>query len=71
MPTLEANSEIRTWSHQAVADADPQHRADAIEQLRGVIRNEYSLARSAEDKLTLQIAAGIFDFIDETLNSRP
>jgi hypothetical protein len=70
VPTVEANSEIRSLCHQAVSDPNPAHRAEALEQIRDVIRHEYRLAQSPEEKCSLHMAEQIFDFIDETLNSR-
>jgi len=69
VPTLEANSEIRSLCHQVVAGTSPALRAEALAQIREAIRNEYCLAESPEEKCSLRIAGDIFDFIDETLNS--
>lgn len=70
MPTVEAHSEIRSLCYQAVTDADPVNRADALDQIRAVIQNERRFAQSREEKLSLAIAENIFDFIEETLNTR-
>jgi hypothetical protein len=70
VPTVEAYSEIRSLCYQAVSDPDPALRADALEQIRTVIRTEYRLSQSPEEKRSLHMAEQIFDFIDETLNSR-
>ena len=69
MPTLETNSEIRSLAREAVTAADPQLRAEALEQIQSVIRDEYRFAQTAEERMSLQMAGQIFDFIGETLDS--
>ena len=70
MPTVEANSEIHSLCYRAATDANPAARADALEQIRGAIRREYRVAQSPEERCCLHMAEQIFDFIEETLNSK-
>jgi hypothetical protein len=70
VPAIEASSDIRRLSYQAVAAVDPARRAEALRQIREQIRDEYRFAATPEQKCSLRIAESIFDFIEETTRSR-
>ena len=70
MPALQDCFRPKDLCRMVTSESNPEHRAEAIAHLRGLIAQERCAPLSPQNASYLVAAEMVLDFLEETLNSR-
>ena len=70
MPALQDCLNPQDLCRLVTSEPDPEHRAEVIAHMRGLIARERRSPQSPQNASYLTVAEMVLDFLEETLNSR-